>query len=375
SGQKGLCVMDIGNIRSDTFVPPIYLKEVINNKLAGLQKSLYASDENNFVFRVEGLSFRDTGGLRYKYRLCGFDSTWSESASGEIGFNNLTSGQYVFEVFAVNADDVRSKIPIVYTFVIDTPFWKEVWFIIIVLVVFSGIIFSVIRWRIRIIRKEEEKKTAFNKTLSQYQMKALQAQMNPHFIFNAVNSIQNYILEKNTQLAYDYLAKFARLIRLVLNNAKEDSITLEQEVEMLGTYIELEQMRFENKFEFELIIPDEVDTFEVCLPPMLIQPYVENGIWHGLMPLKKDRKGKLRIEIQLAEKQLKISVEDNGIGRAASMNMRKMGKNKSLGMEITQERIDILNSLPEHTGAKVDIIDLECEGKAFGTRVEITLIL
>jgi tetratricopeptide (TPR) repeat protein len=208
----------------------------------------------------------------------------------------------------------------------------------------------------------------------QLEQQLLRLQMNPHFLFNAINSIQNYILNKSQQEAYDYLAKFAKLIRIVLNNSQEKTLVLHDELEMIDLYIELEQLRFSNTFDFKLKVDPGINEFEVTVPPMLIQPYIENAIWHGLMNLENERKGSLSVEINENNGTLTIIIEDNGIGREKARQYKKEDAHRSVGMALTEQRLLMINKMQEYENANVTVVDLKHEkGMACGTKVEISI--
>ncbi|MNY13984.1 Sensor histidine kinase YehU [compost metagenome] len=210
--------------------------------------------------------------------------------------------------------------------------------------------------------------------MAEYQITALQAQMNPHFIFNAINTIQGYILGKNEGEAYSYLAKFSKLIRMVLHNSQLKVLRLERELEVLHLYIELEQLRFDHCFDYELIVAEGTEITDFNIPGMLLQPYVENAIWHGIVNLENSRRGKLVISIEQVDEQLLISITDNGVGREQAKSFRKNTNHKSVGMQLTGERLDVMNRLHGENTASVKVIDLLDEnGNASGTKVEITI--
>lgn len=248
---------------------------------------------------------------------------------------------------------------------------KNLWIII----GFTAVAFVVSVFLIFISRNnsiKKRKQLEFEKAKLEMEQKALRAQMNPHFIFNAINSIQSYILKKSEQEAYDYLAKFSRLIRIVLNNSQEKSLMLHQELEMIKLYVEMEQLRFNNKFQFNLTLNDDVHPYEMFVPAMLIQPYIENAIWHGLMNLENERQGKLNLNLSMNDTLLKIIIEDNGIGREKSKLYKKEDHHKPFGMQLTEERLLMLNKMEEFENAKVIITDIRDEkAQACGTRVEI----
>lgn len=212
------------------------------------------------------------------------------------------------------------------------------------------------------------------KQIAEVKMQALRSQMNPHFIFNSLNSINHFILLNDTENASNYLTKFSRLIRLILDSSRTEWSILETEIKALELYIELEMVRFDNAFDYGIIIDDELNPATVMIPPLIIQPYVENAIWHGLL-LKQDGKGKLQIKIWCDDDLLKISIEDNGVGRkkATQIKSSKTLLHKSHGMKITAERLDIVNNVYA-VDATVVIEDLtDNTQNASGTRVLITM--
>jgi ligand-binding sensor domain-containing protein len=373
--RVGVNAIDMSHISKDTVPPRVYINSVFVNDTININEHKFRYNLNNFRFRVSGLTFKDNK-TRFLFRLEGPDTAWHFSSSEEISFNNLGPGKYRFEAKAVNIDGVTSMQAAIFPFTIDAPVWLRWWFITFEVLFALGIIYFFIRFRLNAIQSKEAEKGRINKMIAEYQMTALSAQMNPHFVFNAINSIQDYILANDAQKAYDYLTKFAQLVRVVLNNAKEKSISLEKELESLTMYVQLEQLRFENKFDFKLSVGKEVDQYAIEVPAMIIQPYVENAIWHGLMPLAGTRKGVLNVDISQNGNELHIVVEDNGIGREKSKTIKKSAAHKSVGMEITQSRIEILNNLLGSSGSEINIYDLyKNQVEPIGTRVEIKIIV
>ena len=205
-------------------------------------------------------------------------------------------------------------------------------------------------------------------------MNALRAQMNPHFLFNCLNSIDSYIIKHETKKASEYLNKFARLIRLILQNSRSNYVNLSDEIEALDLYMNMESLRFRNKFDYEINIGKELDVDSIDIPPMLIQPYIENAIWHGLMHKREGTKGKVQLKINRQNGSLRCIVEDNGIGREKAMEIRAKKitrRKKSMGMRITHDRIQMINKMFD-SKTSVEIIDLKDNtGQATGTRVEL----
>ncbi len=215
----------------------------------------------------------------------------------------------------------------------------------------------------------------YNKRIAEIEMKALRAQMNPHFLFNVLNSIKLYMVQNDAKTASVFLTKFSRLIRLILNNSKSKMVCLADELEALKLYIEMENFRFNDKFDYSIDLDKNVNADDIEIPPLILQPYVENAIWHGLMH-KDDGRGKLEIGILKDNGTIQFIIEDNGIGRekSRSLNTRLATSHQSVGMKITKDRIQRTNQL-YGLSANVEVVDLKDpeNGKAVGTKVLINL--
>ena len=242
-------------------------------------------------------------------------------------------------------------------------------------------IWSIVYYRLKSLRREleqrkkEQQLTELKQQKTELEMQALRAQMNPHFIFNSLNSINMFILKNNKLQASEYLSKFSRLVRLILQNSQEALIPLERELEALLLYLELDSLRFEAKFEYKISVDDEVDTTMLKVPPLIIQPYVENAIWHGLM--HKKEKGQLKIELYQQEEILFCKIADNGIGRkkAADLKSKSASIHKSMGMRITADRIRMLQQ-QNQKNTSISINDLVYpNGNPGGTEVLIKIPL
>jgi tetratricopeptide (TPR) repeat protein len=222
-------------------------------------------------------------------------------------------------------------------------------------------------------RDKEQLTTNFKKQLAQAETKALRAQMNPHFIFNSLNSINSFVMDQKHEMASDYLIKFSKLIRLILDNSRSETISIEKELETLKLYVLLEAARFDNKFKCVYHIAENINTNSIMIPPMLLQPFVENAIWHGLM--QKEGEGIITVEIKKENEEfLNISISDDGIGREkAALLKSKSTTHKSHGLKVTSQRIEMMNKL-NSSGARVNIMDLkDDQGNATGTRVELII--
>ena len=225
-----------------------------------------------------------------------------------------------------------------------------------------------------LMKKREDEKTTLNKEMEKVKLRALQVQMNPHFIFNSLNSIRAYMIKNETTAASGYLSKFSRLIRQILEYSSEEFITLKQELQALSLYVQIEQLRFRDEFGFSTIVDDEIDQEEYMVPPLIVQPFLENAIWHGLM--QKQGNKELELIVENRPKFLKITVRDNGIGRAeAGRNSSKEPKeNKSMAIDLTTRRLEALNEKVSRNHKQVTIIDLYNEDRSpLGTEVNILL--
>ena len=267
--------------------------------------------------------------------------------------------------------------------IIEPPFWQTWWFRLLAIGALIAGIWGLYRYRVEQIRREERLKSAFNQRLAQVEMSALRAQMNPHFVFNCLNSINRFILVNEPETASEYLTKFSRLIRLILDNSRSETVPLDKELDALRLYIEMEAMRFEGRFEYQIMVDPSLQPEHLEVPPLIIQPYVENAIWHGLMHQKE--RGKLRIKVAPLGRAvlpgngggpgLFIQIEDNGVGRARAQELKSKSaqSTKSHGMELTDERIRMIRSL-YGVEAQIQVEDLYSpEGAAAGTRVNITI--
>lgn len=333
--------------------------------------------QNSLTFEFRGIYQRNPGSIRYKWILEGTDDTWSPAlAQQEVTYSNLTPGKYTFKVKSCNEDGIWNEEPAIFSFEILIPLWQQWWFIsgavFLFIAIIGGIIFIRFR-RIRLNNRISREKLEMEKNIIELEQEAARLQMNPHFIFNSLNSIQGFIATNDAFQAKRYLAKFARLMRLILENAREEYIPVENEVEILENYLELEKLSTNNKFDFDIILDKSIQPDIIEIPPMLIQPFVENAIIHGIK--KKDSKGHISIEFSSAKGLVVCQVTDNGIGRqkATALNKQQTSKHKSTGISVTRKRLEQFK-IQGDEGAGVDIEDLkDSEGIALGTKVILSI--
>jgi LytS/YehU family sensor histidine kinase len=314
--------------------------------------------------------------VRFRYRLQEFDE-WKEVAGrNAANYTNVPPGDYTFQLQAANNEGIWNPKMLQLFVHVATPWWQTWWFRILALLVIAGIVYWLYRFRIKQVRKKAQLKSQYEKKLANVEMSALLAQMNPHFLFNSLNSIDSYIIKNESKKASEYLNSFARLMRLILQNSRSNYISLKDELETLELYLQMEGLRFRDQFQYEIKIITKTDTSAIVIPPMLIQPYVENAIWHGLMHKLDGTARKVELLVEERDNNLFCVIQDNGIGRAKAQAFRSYklaGKKRSMGMQITRDRIEIINKLYD-VNTCVTITDLvDDSGNAVGTRVELVI--
>lgn len=307
--------------------------------------------QNNISFEFDGVYLTNPNSIRYTYKLEGLSSEWSPLLSNNtFSFNNLSPGEYKLMIKAVrNEKDFNSAIPFVASFEITPPFYQTWWFYTLLFLLIVGSFIMIDQLRISTIkRKNYQLNLEVKNKLAQLEQQSLNASMNRHFIFNSLNSIQYYINASDKKAANKYLTRFARLIRKNLDSshAKNGMVSLSDEIDRLKLYMDLETMRFKNKFDYEINIDKNVEIELLKVPAMFLQPFVENSIIHGLLPLK-DRKGKVTVTVSDHFDHIRIEILDNGIGIENSLNTKSdgAGDHESQGVLITLGRIELLQKI------------------------------
>jgi hypothetical protein len=337
------------------------------------KKSLIVSYDQDLVtidFSVLNLSHPEEN--RFFFRMDD-DPAWHQLNSGSVNLVKLSAGNYILHVTGSNNSGLMNPTGDTLYISILPPYYQTWWFRMVIIIALILLLLAIRRRGINRVKREEKLKTEFNKQLAQAETKALRAQMNPHFIFNSLNSINSFVIEQKHEIASDYLIKFSKLIRLILDNSRTEMISLDKELETLKLYVLLESARFDNKFKCLYHIAEDVNTNSIMIPPMLLQPFVENAIWHGLM--QKEDEGVIVVEIKLENEEfLNIAIIDDGIGREKAAELKsKSATHKSHGLKVTSQRIEMMNNL-NSTGAKVNVTDLkDAAGRALGTKVELII--
>lgn len=369
---KGLVKLPIHTNSKNAIPPQIYIDKFwIWENIVPLQSEFTLDHQDNNI-RIDflGITYKGRGNFSYKYRLVGIDEKWifTSSSNNFARYPSLPAGKYEFQVKAINEDGIESEATAILQITILAPIWQKWWFWLLMMFLFVLILGLLAFWRFKVL----EKRNQIEKELRESQLASLKVQMNPHFIFNALNSIQEFILLNEKKLANQYLGKFADLMRLTLDMSNEASIPIQEEIKMLELYLELESLRFEN-LKYEICIDEQIEQSSITIPAMLIQPYIENSLKHGLLHKKGDRI--IRVCFELQGTYLQCIIEDNGIGRVKSAELQKYNfkKHKSFAISATRKRLELLNYGSKNI-IKSDIIDLyDTNGNALGTKVILSI--
>jgi hypothetical protein len=355
----------------DSTAPLIFINHIkVMGKDTTIQQHYDFNYDQNFItIDFIGFSKGTNEGLQYKYILQGLDKNWTYTNNMSVQYTTLPAGNYQFIVSSMNKIGIWSEHEATFTFTISPPFWSTWWFILITgATIIAIVIVGMYLWSVNI-----KSKATFEKRIHSLELQALRSQMNPHFLFNTLSSIQYFITQNDNKTAINYLAKFAKLMRKILDNSQKAKISLEEEVETLELYLTLEKLRFKDKLNFKIVVDSQIDAKYEEIPTMLIQPYVENAILHGI--LHKEEGGEIQVKLSKKEKNIICEVTDNGVGRkkAAEIENSKTKIHKSSGMNITKERLNLLHK-NKNADIHLDIIDLFDENnEPSGTRVKIII--
>jgi ligand-binding sensor domain-containing protein len=357
-------------------LPLPYLFGLQINDAEYTEKNINAIDHLDLSYKQRNISFQLAGlGLSgnfrhyFAYRLAGYDDNWNYAGQRNyVNYTHLPAGKYVFQYKVANSmgqwNPVMKEIPIN----ISPASWQTWWFIGLVVFIVAAVIYLFVRKRIVGIRRDAELK----QKIAESEMMALRAQMNPHFIFNSLNSIDNLIQSEQKEKATVYLSKFAKLLRAILENSKQEVIPCWKDLETLQLYLELEKLRWDKIFTSEIAIDEKIFQGDYKVPPMVIQPFVENAIHHGLLN-KTDSNRKLFISVAPENGHINYIIEDNGVGRTKAEEYKKLNHpaHQSVGMQITTQRINLFN---QGKNGSIKITDLFNEQQQpAGTKVEIRL--
>ena len=323
--------------------------------------------QNSVTIDFSAIAFSSQGNTSFRYKLDGVNGDWINTSTHPQSptYTNLKGGGYRFLLQASGSSDNWST-PAVIDIYVGDYLWQRLWFQL--LAVLAGLGAVLIFYQVRLSRLR--KKSAIQMQIINLEKKALQAQMNPHFLFNAMNSIQHLIASGEERTAMLYLNKFGKLLRSTLNSSDSSFINLETELEMLENYILLESLRFEGRFHYKIHVDPSLEYEDIKIPGFILQPVVENAIQHGLLPQKQG--GNLNIMLSDKKTYVHCTVSDDGVGRNSSSANDQNSSHESKGLKLLQTRLELLN--PDQLTEMIQIIDLKTEdGSPAGTQVHIKL--
>lgn len=386
--DNGVCFFREDQMQKGHLAPNIVIEGLfVNTKPVDAEKHvLLHYKENNIRIDFTGLSYTTQSYLQYRYKLEGADTGWNYTTARRIEYSNLSHGRYVFLVTAANANGEWNGIVQRIEFDIAAPFWKTLWFVLLMLMLISGIAFLLIKSRISSIHKKhflesnalqlqkekaefEKENMAYEKQLIELEQKALKLQMNPHFVFNALNAIKGFYAANNKAEADEYIDGFASLMRMMLQKNAKEKIPLHDEIEMLKTYLQLSNSKQDKKFTFDIQVQEQVNIWKLHLPPMLLQPFVENAVIHGVAATIYQ--GHISVSFSLQNGMLLCEITDNGIGRQQSKEINRFRLHQSQGIAITKQRLQLLSEK-----SKLTIEDVRKDNACIiGTKVTVLLPL
>ena len=371
-GFNGLNMVDPGQIVANNYSPsPLFTKILVMNAPLQADSAVTYIHAVNLHYRQNFISiefqspnFSQTENIVYNYMLQGVDTGWvNNDKRNFVNYTQLKPGNYTFKVKCRNTNYIWSPVSTL-QIIISPPWFQTWWFYLFAFLTIASMLYIFFRQRI----KSVQYKASVKQKITETEIAALKAQMNPHFMFNCINSIDAFIQSNDKYNATLYLNKFAKLIRNVLDSSKQNAVNFTKDVDTLKLYLELEELRHENKFSTTVDIDPELMNSDYKVPPLIVQPFVENAILHGLKN-KEGNRGRLHIGIKRDENNIEYTITDNGIGRTAAAAIAQ-NKESSYGMQLSFDRIKLFNK--EKTPSVI-IDDLYEEGKACGTTVKVLL--
>lgn len=385
-GFNGFNYFKPKEIKLETRMPKVIISKIQTNagkKIRYLNHgdTIHLSyNENSFEISFATLNLLRKNMVNYSYMMDNYDDEWMFYKSNHryVDYNKLRPGTYTFKLKASNEVNIWMDNPLELTIIIHPAWYQRLSFKITMIFIFSFVIYIIIRQRTKMKMQKMEQKRKIDELetqMARLKQKTLQLQMNPHVIFNTLNSIQQYIINHDVNKAVGYLTSFSRLMRRILNNSNERFISLSDELDAVNLYLELESMRLGNRFNYEVIVDPELDVDNIEIAPLIIQPFVENAIIHGLVPKKDNCFLKIEVSKIPEEEKIICVIEDNGVGRIYSEKMKEKtgGSHKSYGMSITRRRLEMLSKI-SNEDFSVEIIDLYDDyNQPEGTRVNIII--
>lgn len=374
SGRDGLGIFD--QDKETLGAEPFFNLSSIDIDLNEISREKFESigyQNNNLTFKFDVVNFTWPK-PPVKYVITGAISDSGLVNNATVTLKRLPPGSYSLTAWPLTKEG--RKVAITIPFSVVPAFWQTTAFKVTMIIVIIAILGLLLYFILRNINKKAKARTKNEQLVLEYKLIALKAQINPHFISNCLSAIQSLILNADPDQATFYVARFGLMVRQILDVSSKSVITLTEELELVRIYLELEQLRFENKFVFSIHVDDDISQKNTFVPPMLLNPIVENAIWHGLMPLKPLKDKTLSIDVKTENNCLVLTITDNGVGRPDVMTVPVMGRSKSYGIQLTQQRLTNINYLYQTTEAKIIFIDLkDMDDSPAGTQVTIYLPL
>lgn len=384
-GFKGFNYFKPEEIQLESIMPKVIITKILTNNGERYRylthgDTIHMSHKcKSFEIEFATLNLLRKSMVKYSYMLDNYDKEWNNSNSNHryVDYRKMRPGTYVFKIKAANEVNMWTEKPLELTIIIHPAWYQSALFKISVVLLISLLMYIIARQRNKVINQKREQKriiTELETQMLQLKQKTLQLQMNPHVIFNTLNSIQQYILNNDAGNAVIYLSSFSKLMRRILNNSNERYITLSDEIDAVSLYLQLESMRLGNRFNYEIDVDSEIDAQNIEIAPLIIQPFVENAIIHGLVPKKNNSFLSIRFS-KISDRKILCVVEDNGVGRKYSEKMKQErgASHKSYGMSITRKRLETLMKI-SNDDFSVEIVDLyDDNGNPSGTRVNIII--
>ena len=363
-----LNILTVNQLNTQATIPQIALSsvEVKGNMLhQDLTKEIVLQpDGNSITLNFSTLNFEPTSQNLFSYQLEGFESSWVNLGNQHtVTFTNLPARSYTLHISSSNSLGVKTDKPLVVKITVK-PYFTNTWFFrMLIGLLIAGLVVGLMRWRVNTLAERNQ----LDLQITEWRLKALQSQMNPHFLFNSLNSVQNYLLTNRGIEGAKYLSKFSKLVRRIMENSNHPYLSFEKIVDTLRMYVEIESFRFNHEFSYSFDIEENEVLLDAQLPPMLLQPYVENAIWHGLMP--KEGPKKLIIQAKINNNHILCIIEDNGVGRTFAP--RTEG-HISRGQEMTTGIFESLRR--KDSEAQIELIDLfDANNNPAGTRVSMVI--
>lgn len=330
-----------------------------------------SQNDRDLEIHYSGISFQSMGKIRYHYRMTGLNDEWQITTENFLRYPSLPAGRYRFEIFAVNRFGVNSN-KVVLDLEVKKYWWQLLWVQMGGLLLLLAIAFIFIRWRIKKIRSRMSEKMSLQAEIEELEQLALQAQMNPHFIFNSLNSFYQYVINKDLAGASKFMSDFSKLIRLLFEITALKELSLDKEIIFLSTYLELEKTKLDHCFSYDINVSPDLPVDEIIIPSFIIQPFVENSVRHGIQN-RHDKTGRIDIRIFSTPDFIVVQVTDNGVGRAHTtlMKQRQLNIHNSRGIDLTTERLALYNK-KHQAGITIETLDnYNADETAAGTTVVI----